>query len=168
MKKLTSFIPSAVAVVAAILVSIFLIEQTLVIFLCLAVGMVAIVVTVVRWLHTKQLRWQALVSTLATATLFIGIAWLDIPLRVAFRVYRSEFDRVASEVESGTSPATPFWIGPFKIEMVGRRGDPGTPYLSLNQEEWEIDGFVRHPNGHGFNPWSCITLDDAWSYVAED
>ncbi len=57
---------------------------------------------------------------------------------------------------------------PSRIKMAGRRGDSGTPYLSLNQEGWEIDGFVWHPDGHGFNLWLCITLDDAWSYISED
>ena len=57
---------------------------------------------------------------------------------------------------------------PSRIKMAGRRGDSETPYLSLNQEEWEIDGFVWHPDGYGFNLWSCITLDDAWSYISED
>jgi len=168
MKRLKLFIPSTVAVVVAILVSIFLIEETIVILSCLAVGLVALVVAVIQCIHTKHSRWRVLVLTLAPAALFVGIVWSHIPLRIAFRIHRAEFDRVASQIEAGAPPATPFWIGPFRIKMAGHRCDSGTPYLSSNQEEWEIDGFVRHPHGQGFNLWSCITLDDEWSYIAED
>ena len=40
--------------------------------------------------------------------------------------------------------------------------------LVLVADTYEINGFVRHPDGQGFNLWSCIRLDDAWSYIAED
>ncbi|MCP4135982.1 MAG: hypothetical protein GY754_33745 [bacterium] len=168
MKKLKPFIPGAVAVGAAILVCVFLIEETLVKLSCMAVGLMALSLAVVRSINTKHSRWRVLASTLIPAVLFIGIAWTHVPLRIAFRIYRSEFDRVASQIESGTPPLVPFRIGPFKIEMVGRRRDSGPPYLGSNQDEWEINGFVKHPDGHGFNLWSCIRLDDVWSYIAED
>ena len=170
MKKLKYFLPSSIAVVAAILVSIFLIEESIGILSCLAVvGLVALTVAGVRCIHTKDSRWRVLVLTLVPAAIiFVGIAWPHIPLRLAFRIYRAEVDRAASQIETGTPPQTPFWIGPFKIKMAGRRGNSGTPYLSSNQDEWEIDGFVKHPEGHGFNLWSCIQLDDTWSYIAED
>ncbi len=168
MKKLKYFLPSSIAVVAAILVSIFLIEESIVILSCLAVGPVVLTVALVRCIHTKDLRWRALVPTLVSAIIFVGIAWPHIPLRLAFKIYRAEFDRAASQIETDTPPQTPFWIGPFKIKMAGRRVNSGTPYLSSNQDESEIDGFVKHPEGHGFNLWSCIKLDDTWSYIAED
>ena len=172
MKKLELSMPSVIAIVAAVLVSLFLIEHTLVILSCLAVAMVflmvSLVVSVGRSIHRKHSLWQAMLFTLVPAILFVGIASTHIPLRITFRLYRAEFDRAAAQIEAGDPPATPFWIGPFKIKMAGRRGDSGTPYLSSNQAEWEIEGFVRHPDGHGFNIWSCITLDDEWSYIAED
>jgi len=49
-----------------------------------------------------------------------------------------------------------------------RKGDSGTPYLATNTDRQEIDGFVRHPKGLGFNIWSCVDLDDGWSCIAED
>ena len=172
MKKLKLFIPSVIAIVAAVLVSLFLIEHTLVILSCLAVGMVAlamfVAVLVGRSIRAKHSLWRSLLSVLVPAVLFVAIASTHIPLRIIFPIYRAEFDRAAAQIEAGDPPATPFWIGPFKIEMVGRHGDSGPPYLSSNRAEWGIDGFVRHPEGQGFNLWSCITLDDEWSYIAED
>ena len=105
-------------------------------------------------------------ATTAVVVLLFPIPTFNSSARAV--IHRAEFDRVASQIEAGIPPATPFWIGPFKIKMAGRRGDSGTPYLSSNQEDWEIDGFVKDPLGRGFNLWSCITLDNEWSYIAED
>jgi hypothetical protein len=99
---------------------------------------------------------------------FAAVAGSGLPLRFVFHLYRTDFDRVAAQIESGTPPPTPFWIGPFRIRMVGRRGDHGIPYVATNEDESEIDGFVKHPDGHGFNLWSSVTLDEAWAYIAED
>lgn len=172
MNKLKPFIPSVIAAVAAVLTSLFLIEETRVIISCLAVGAVSLMLTVVvsigRSVQGKRSLWHGMLSTLIPGILFIGIASSHVPLRIAFRVYRARFDLVAARIETGNPPATPFWIGPFKIKMLGRRGVPAIPYLGSNEDQWEIEGFVRHPGGGGFNIWSCITLDDKWSYIAED
>lgn len=168
MKKLKPYVPSAIAVLTALFVSVFLIEDTIVIFSCLAVALVGLATAIVRCIYTKRSRWRALGLTITPVILFVAIAWFHIPVRLIFRVYRARFDQVASQIEAGNPPATPFWIGPYKIEMAGRRGETGTPYVCRNQDSGEITGFVKHPAGDGFNIWSCITLDDAWSYIAED
>ena len=168
MKKLKPFLPSAVAILAACLVSIVLIERVTVILTCAAIVWVTVAVAGVRWALTRTSRWRAIGATIAPAILFVAIAGSHLPLRLAFRLYRSQFEQAALQIEAANPPATPFRIGPFKIRMAGRRGDSGTPYLASNDETYEINGFVRHPDGYGFNLWSCITLDDAWSYIAED
>jgi len=168
MKKLKPFLPSTIAVLAAVILSVFLIEDTIVILSCMAVALVGIAVAAVRYIHAKRSRLRVLGVTLAPVVIFVAIAWSHLPVRVVFRILRPRFEQAASQIEAGTPPATPFWIGPFKIKMAGRRGESGTPYLASNEESSEINGFVRHPDGHGFNLWSCITLDDAWSYIAED
>ena len=168
MKKVKPFLPSAIAILAAVIVSVFLIEDTIVILSCMAVALVGIAVAAVRCIHAKRSRLRVLAVTLAPVVVFVSIAWTHLPVRVVFHTLRLRFEQAASQIEAGAPPATPFWIGPFKIRMAARRGDSGTPYLASNEESYEINGFVRHPEGHGFNLWSCIRLDDAWSYIAED
>ena len=128
MKRLKPLLPSVIAVVAAILVSILLMEETVVILSCLAVALVGLYVALVRCIQPKRSRWRALVLTLVPALLFVTIAGSHIPLRLAFRMYRAEFDRAASQIEAGTPPATPFRIGPFRIRMAGRRISTDDPY----------------------------------------
>lgn len=168
MKKLKPFLPSTFAVLSAVFVSIVLIEDTIILLACLAVALVTPAIASIRCIHPKRSRWRAFGLTITPAILFILIAWSHIPLRLVFWFHRSQFEQVVSEFEAGNPPATPFRIGPFKIKVAGRRGESGTPYLATNEESSEIEGFVRHPDGQGFNLWSCITLDDEWSYIAED
>jgi hypothetical protein len=168
MRKMKLILPSAIAILAATVVTVVLVEDTIVLLGCILAALAGITVAAVRCIHSKHSRLRALAVTLAPVIIFIAIAWSHLPLRLTFRALRPQFEHAASQIEAGTPPATPFWIGPFKIKMAGRRGDSGTPYLASNEETSEINGFVRHPDGHGFNLWSCITLDDAWSYIAED
>ena len=168
MKRLKVFLPGALAALLAVLVSILFMEETIVILSCLAVALVGLGLASARCIFTKRSRWRAFGSVIAPTILFVAIAGSHIPLRIAFRLHRSQFEQVASQIEAGNPPATPFRIGPFKIKKAGRRSGSGTPYLASNEETYQIDGFVKHPDGHGFNLWSCITLDDTWSYIAED
>lgn len=161
-------VPSAIALLMAIVISIVVIEDTSVILICLAVALVGLATAAVRSIHAKESRLHAIGLTLAPVVIFVVVAWSHLPLRLAFRVLRPQFDEAALQIQASNPPDAPFWIGPFRIKMAGRRGDSGTPYLASNEDTWEINGFVRHPDGHGFNLWSCITLDDAWSYISED
>lgn len=168
MKELRRAVPSAIAGILAVIASLVVIEDTGILLLCFAVALVGIATAIVQCIHAKHSRVRALGATLAPVMIFVAIAWSHLPLRLTFRMLRPKFEQAASQIESGNPPSTPFWIGPFRIKMAGRRGDSGTPYLASNEETSEINGFVRHPDGHGFNLWSCITLDDAWSYITED
>ena len=167
MKNVKILILSGV-LAAIILASIISSEKTTVMFFCLVVAFVGLLVGIIRFIVATRARWQALLLTLVPVVLFVVIVWFHIPLRIAFRVYRADFDRAVRQIEEATPPATPFWIGPFRILMAGRRGDSGTPYLATNRADWEINGFVKSPDGFGFNLWSCIKLDDTWSYIEED
>lgn len=160
--------PSAIAILLAFLQSLFVREDSMAVFASMAVGLCALIFTVMGFFQSQRPRWRVVASRLIPATLYIGTLLSHLPLRTVFRVYRPDFDRAAAMIEKSTPPDTPFWIGPFRITMVGRRGDSGAPYLATNKDQWEIDGFVRHPKGHGFNLWSCVPLDDAWSCIAED
>ncbi|MDP6046437.1 MAG: hypothetical protein QGH94_13305 [Phycisphaerae bacterium] len=166
MKKLKSLLPGLVAVLAAVVVSLALIPVMIELLLCFVLATVTLALAVTRCINARGSRLRVFASTIIPAVLFVGIVCTHTPLRLAFWAYRGEFDQVACQMEAGEQPQTPFWIGPFNIRMAGRRGK--IPYLASNNEPYEIDGFARHPAGQGFNLWSCITLDDTWSYIRED
>ena len=100
--------------------------------------------------------------------LFGAVCWSQAPLRLAFLAYRPQFEQVARSIETGREPQTPLTIGPFRIVAVGRRYGTGTPYLATVGPPGDLEGFVRDPAGRGFNLWSCVRLNDHWSFVSED
>lgn len=155
---------SLTAAVAAAVVSLTLKEASLIYLVCALVFVSASVFTGA-CLLARQFQWQRIRTVLLPAAVFLIIASTHLPLRLAFFLYRGQFDRLASEIQAGAPVETPVWVGPFRIEMAGRRG---VPYLASNRDRWEIDGFVRDPEGHGFNLWSRIPLDGNWAYISED
>jgi hypothetical protein len=168
MMKRTILIAGAIAFLAAVFLSVFMREGSMILLCSMVVGLFAVAFALAGCIRSRRPRWHTLSLWLVPAAVFVSISCSHLPLRLVFRLHRAEFDRVATLIEKGTPPAVPFWIGPFRITMVGRRGDSGTPYVATNTEKSEIDGFVRHPEGHGFNLWSWIPLDESWSYIAED
>lgn len=167
MKK-GGLLPSGIAVLTAVALSLFVRDYSILLLVSLGVGLFALAIAVEGCFRPRRPRWRILAARLIPAALFIGIACTHLPLRLVFSLHRAEFDRVASLIESGTQPQTPFRIGLFRIRMAGLRDPSGTPYLATNEDRWEIEGFVRHPKGQGFNLWSCVTLDESWSYIKED
>ena len=167
MKKQILF-AGVTALIAATVLSLFIREDSIVILCSMAVGFFAVVFMLVCCILARRSRLQTLLVWLVFAAVFIGVAGSHLPLRLIFRLHRAEFDHVVAFIENGIPPAVPFWIGPFRIAMVGQRGDSETPFLATNNDVSEIDGFVRHPQGHGFNLWSSIKLYDSWSYISED
>lgn len=59
MKTLKTFIPSVIAIVAAILVSLFLIEKWTVMLLCVVVGAGGLSISIARWSYVKQARFRS-------------------------------------------------------------------------------------------------------------
>ena len=156
------------ALIAATVSSLFTREDSIVILCSMAAGFFAVAFMLVCCILARRSRLQTLLVWLVFAAVFIGVAGSHLPLRLIFRLHRAEFDHVVAFIENGIPPAVPFWIGPFRITIVGQQGDSKTPFLATNNDVSEIDGFVRHPQGHGFNLWSSIKLDDSWSYISED
>jgi len=168
MKKLYPLITCVLAGAIAIFVSIFIIEKSIVLISCLFAVLITVMAAVVRCNTKKCSRFRALTTTTIPAIIYVGLTLTHIPLRIAFHAYRDEFDNVAKQVEQGNRPETPFWIGPFRIKMTGLCRDSVTPYLASNDDIGEIKGFVRNPEGEGFNLWSLIKLDENWAYITED
>lgn len=168
MKNLKHMVPSGIAVLAAGLFSWFIPGDVPAFLASFAVLVLALVLALAGCVCPRHSRWRIQIATVFPAVLFAAIVGSFLPLRLAFYLHRADFDQVALQIDQGNPPATPFWIGPFKIQMVGHREDSGILYLATNRDSSEIKGFVRHPDGYGFNLWSRITLDEAWSYIAED
>ena len=166
MKTRRPLVLCVVATAGAILTSLALIEEVAVHLACCLVGAIGLAIALLRCIAGTRPLWRTVTDSVLPAFVFVAVAWPHFPLRLSFDVYQSQFEHVASQIEAGDAPTTPFWIGPFRIRTTGSRD--GTPYLGLNQEDWEVDGFVRHPEGDGFNLWSSINLNQEWSYVCED
>jgi hypothetical protein len=168
MKIVLAVFPCAIATLMAVHVSIVLIEDVVGKIACILVGLLSLGVAGFSVIRTPASRLRSLVLALVPGMLFIALVWTHAPLHFAFRLWHADFEDVASQIEAGASPSVPFRIGPFTIRMVGRRGSSEPVYLATNTELHEINGFVKDPKGEGFNLWSCISLDDKWSYIAED
>ena len=113
-------------------------------------------------------RRQAILLILAPTVLFVSLSSSHLPLRLAFQWYQDDFEAIARNLQEGRSPETPFRVGPFLVTEVGRRSGDSIPYFDVRGQRQEVEGFVRHPLGDGFNLWSCISLTENWSYIAED
>ncbi len=116
----------------------------------------------------KKFHWRTATVHLCSLTIFATSSLYSLPLKLAFSVYEAEFENAVARLSDHSTPSiTPMRIGPFTIHQIGQRKS-GVPYLATNKDSWEINGFVRHPEGHGFNLWSEITLNENWAYIAED
>jgi len=121
--------------------------------------------------------WKQKFSLAGSIALLIGsivvvsLSWTGAPLKIAFQAHQEEFDAISSKLIKGEEVSFPLWIGPFRFVDGGvrKRGDsPETPYLAANTNRYEVNGFVRNPDGSGFNLWTMLPLNDQWSYVEED
>lgn len=151
---------------AAILVSVCIRDGWSTRVIATVVGLASIAAT---WwgLHQTQYPFrQVLVHRLAFAAGFVGLVWFNLPLTAVFWMCRPSFERAARRLVETGGIRTPTWIGPFRIRFAGVRD--GTPYFGTSKDEGEIDGFVRHPEGAGFNIWSCEKLDADWAFIMED
>ncbi len=164
-----TWIACLIAAIVAIFISLLLVDHLVVTWiLCPLVGLAAITAGKLRILDRKHARSRLFAATLAPAIIFILIAVSQIPVRVTFWLYRPQFDRILSQVQAGAPPTTPLWVGPFKIQTVGHRGDSATPYLATNEQPNEINGFIKQADNRHFNLWSCLSLNQGWAYIVED
>lgn len=100
------------------------------------------------------------------AGLVAAMGMANLPLRIVFFAFQGEFDRLAGELAAGKPVRFPASIGPFELIAGGVRDQ--TPYFIDSGNANEINGFVNHPEGHGFNIWSVTPLGRDWAYVSED
>ena len=152
--------------VTAFLVSVFIRENSGVKIIAGAVGSISLAATWWGFHQTQYPLRQIILHRFVFAAVFVGLVWYNLPLKAVFYVSRPAFEQAASQLLKSGEVKTPFWIGPFRIRYAGVKNS--VPYLGTNKGEWEIEGFVRHPEGEGFNPWSFKKLDRNWAYVSED
>lgn len=120
------------------------------------------------WLIKGDLKKIRLWILLIGVLLGLGLALTHAPLRVAFVYSEPEFDSLAERLMNQEDVDFPLWVGPFRVVDGGIREGAQVPYLMTSGDVHEINGFVRHPTGYGFNIWSMISLGGNWSYVRED
>jgi hypothetical protein len=107
----------------------------------------------------------------AVALLLIAsIATTHWPLRLAFSLFRSDFDRLADRVEQGDPLRLPERVGWFVIRQAGvNRAGVTCLWSSLDPDG--NGGFVRCPAGDvrtKVNLWSMRQVGDNWHLVFED
>ena len=102
------------------------------------------------------------------ALVLAGAAFTNAPLRLAFAIFESRFEAVGDQLVKGEQPKFPTWIGPFRIIDGGVREGSGAPYLMTSGQPYEINGFVRDPEGTYFNLWSITSVSEGWAYIEED
>ena len=100
------------------------------------------------------------------AAMIVALGWTNLPLRLVFSAFRGDFDRLTGELVAGKTVTYPTSIGPFQFIAGGVRGE--TAYLISSGDPHEINGFVNHPEGYGFNIFSVSPVGGGWAYICED
>jgi hypothetical protein len=91
------------------------------------------------------------------------------PLRVAFKLSRPSFDKIASSLQAGTTFPNPIRVGLFAIKKAEVYKLNGKICFWTDLDPAGKTGFTHcPPNDVPFNLWSMIELDEDWQFVSED
>ncbi len=149
-------------VIVAILASLWPLNPGMVDLICCALGLV----TTCALVAIRSLR--QLFAGITTIAILLSVATSDWPLRAAYTLSRSSFDRVASQVDAGDHVNTPCWIGLFRIHKAEVHHN-GVVCLWTDDDTAGPTGFVQYASDDlPFNLWSHIRLDNRWQFIAED
>ncbi|WP_145286310.1 hypothetical protein [Pirellulimonas nuda] len=155
-------IATAAPAFLAVLASLWPLERIALVLTCTLLGLC----TFVPFLFGRSRRhWFAGVTTIAV---LLSVATSNWPLRAAYALSRSSFDRVASEVRAGELPKTPCSIGFFRIRKAEVHHN-GIVCLWTNDDPSGPTGFVETGTDDlPFNLWSHVSLDNSWQFISED
>ena len=146
----------------AILASLWPVEPAMLAMACIVLAFA----TLSTFPFVRSLRLLfARVTTLAVLLSVITSNW---PLRAAFALSRTSFDRIAAQVLAENPPETPCMVGLFRIEKahVDRHG---IVCLWTDIDPSGATGFVQYRcDDLPFNLWSRMRLDDSWQFIQED
>ena len=102
-------------------------------------------------------------------TLFISVPITHWPLRLAFKLSRPSFDRIANSLRAGSKFPQPVRVGFFRIKKAEVYKLNGKVCLWTDLDPGGKTGFTQcPPNYVPFNLWSMIELDKDWQFVSED
>lgn len=105
---------------------------------------------------------------ITTTAVLLSVATLNWPLRAAYVLSRSSFDRAAAEVRAGEPISTPCSIGLFRIRKAEVYHN-GIVCLWTNDDPSGPTGFVQTEiDDLPFNLWSHTPLDNSWQFISED
>lgn len=155
--------------IAVLLVSLFSImvnEAKIVALVGIFSGIVFFAVACREFNLAVRLGTKELWGITGIVALIVALGWTNLPLRVVFFAFHREFDRLAGELAASKPVDFPRSVGPFGLVGGGVRNK--TVYFISSGNPNEINGFVNHPEGYGFNLWSMTGLGKGWSYVSED
>jgi len=83
-----------------------------------------------------------------------------------FRQYEARANAIAAQVAVGRRVMTPFKLGHYTVHQVGMQN--GVVYFWTRKRASGNSGLVQHPEGKGFNLWSCKRLSENWAFIEED
>ena len=126
--------------------------------------LVAAIIAIYRKNKPRQKSCLAIITGTILAAILLCTA---APLKLAFRLYESKFDALATRLADGETLQYPQRIGPFPIIDGGLRGD--TPYLVTRENFGNPHRFINNPDAAGWgNIWSVTRLSNNWSLMEED
>ena len=83
-----------------------------------------------------------------------------------FKKYEPRANAIAAQVAQGKRVTTPFKLGRYTVTKVGVQS--GVVYFWTRQRPSGNSGLVQHPEGKGFNLWSCKRVSEDWAFIVED
>ncbi len=146
-------------------------QETLLISL---LGILAVVVVgpiYVLWLNRRHSRRLALIAgliLLASAVANASMELTSFPLRVGYRLSRSQINQAAARLLSGETLSTPCWVGSIRVKKAELSRN-GIACLWTHPHPSGSSGFVKTaPDFVPFNLWSHTRIDDEWQFISED
>ncbi len=164
-------LPLAITSCFLILISIVVGERTIVIFsaiILFTLGLLTTSILSFRYRSHSGRKFSFLLVALCLVT-FVSVPITNWPLRAAFKLCHSSFDKIASSLQAGKTFPNPIQIGFFSIKKAEICTLNGKICLWTNLDPAGKTGFTKCPiNNVPFNLWSIIKLDNDWQFISED
>ena len=145
--------------------------ETLLVSLSGILGVIVAGPIYVLWLHRRHSRRLAAVAACVLIASAIANASLELssfPLRMGYRLSKTQMDEVATSLRAGETVSTPCWVGLIRVKKA-ELSWRGIPCLWTHPHPDGNNGFVQTPPSDiPFNLWSHTKIDDKWQFISED
>ena len=164
-------LPLAISSCLLILISTFIGERTIVIMSAVVLFILALLLTLFLW-HKYKLRSAAKFGfkiAIVCLVVFVSVPVTNWPLRLAFKLSRTSFDKIASALQGGKTFPEAVQVGLFRIKRAEVYKLNGRICLWTDLDPAGKTGFTKSPiNDVPFNLWSIIELNEDWQFISED